>query len=125
MSLIGGVFLPNSGDSGQALSLIDGHLSQFPHDRKKQWVQGPVALAVLQREVTPEDFDETQPELLDNGLAMAFDGRIDERTELLERLDIDSQARKNITDSRLFAAAFEKWGENTGRHVIGDYACAV
>ena len=125
MGLIGGVFLPNGGDSGQALSLIDGCLSQFAHDRKKRWVQGPVALVVLQREVTPEDFDETQPELLDNGLSMAFDGRIDERPELLDRLGIDSQAKNNITDSRLFAAAFEKWGGNAGRHVIGDYACAV
>jgi asparagine synthase (glutamine-hydrolysing) len=53
---------------------------------------------------------------------LAADTRLDNREELLRALGLTAAA---ISDERLMAAAYERWGEQWHRHLRGAYAAAV
>ena len=55
----------------------------------------------------------------DSGLLLALDARLDNRSELVRSLNL---SRNDLGDARLFAAAWERWGEDALDHIIGDFA---
>ncbi|PYS74616.1 MAG: hypothetical protein DMF69_01365 [Acidobacteria bacterium] len=73
----------------------------------------------------------TQPEdpalfhTVANGLAVTAAARIDNRAELYDLLHIPGAERKTITDSCLLQLAWQKWGRDSPRYLIGDYAFAI
>lgn len=60
-----------------------------------------------------------------SGLSLCVDGRIDNRAELLARLDLMEQAGRPLSDPDLLLAAYERWGADCPRQVLGDFAFAV
>jgi asparagine synthase (glutamine-hydrolysing) len=55
---------------------------------------------------------------------IAFDGRIDNRKELLT--DLQTQlSMTSISDETIVLAGYEKWGEDFPAHLIGDFAVAI
>jgi asparagine synthase (glutamine-hydrolysing) len=74
---------------------------------------------------TPEDLGEKQPLTL-NGLpfTIVFDGRLDNRLELLSSLGLDSREKK-ISDAALVLSAYEYWGEKCFEHFIGEYSLVI
>ncbi|HET9363472.1 MAG TPA: hypothetical protein VFP71_00650, partial [Candidatus Angelobacter sp.] len=58
-----------------------------------------------------------------NGSLIAWDGRIDNRAELLNLLDCDASAM--ISDSELALRAYEKWDRDFPAQIIGDFAFAL
>jgi asparagine synthase (glutamine-hydrolysing) len=72
--------------------------------------------------VLPEDVGQTQPVTGREGqLALTFDGRIDNREELSNTLDVPLTA----PDAQFVLAAYEKWGEASPEHLLGDFAFAL
>lgn len=68
---------------------------------------------------TPEEVGERQPlQSPDGRWALAFDGRLDNRTELLSRLG--GSARDS--DATLVLAALRKWGNEATAHLVGPFA---
>ena len=59
---------------------------------------------------------------LAGGLSIAFDGRIDNRDELLAAFT-DSAATE--TDGALVLRAYERWGEDSPAHLLGDFAYVI
>ena len=57
------------------------------------------------------------------GVVAAFDGRLDNRSDLARQLGLSDVGR--VTDSALLGAAYAKWGSGCFHRLIGDYACAV
>jgi asparagine synthase (glutamine-hydrolysing) len=55
------------------------------------------------------------------GSAIAFDGHLDNRDDLLRALGVDSSA----TDAALTLAAYAKWAEEAAAQLIGDFAYAI
>ena len=86
------------------------------------WCEGSAALIHGQFSVTPESEDERQP-LADtaSGLVISFDGRLDNRPELLDALAIDPEAG----DAALTLGAYRMWGEAAAAHLLGDFAFAI
>jgi len=71
---------------------------------------------------TPEEVGEEQPIVHANGrLWIAADARIDNRGELLRNLEISKNDRPT-TDAELILAAYEAWGEDSVRRLVGDFA---
>jgi len=57
---------------------------------------------------------------------VTFDGRIDNRTELLHALSFQlSMHNVQVSDEKLVLAAYEKWGSDFPKHLSGDFAVAI
>ena len=97
-------------------------IAQQPADATGQWFDGPIGLACRALHTTPEAQREQQP-LYDGGaqLALVFDGRVDNRDELLDALAAPPAA----TDADLVLRAYERWGEDCPARILGDFAFAL
>ena len=56
---------------------------------------------------------------------LAFDGRIDNRAEVADRLGLDLKLFATVRDRELVARAWQRWGIGVHDHLLGDYALAV
>src|SRR5260370_22902338 len=72
---------------------------------------------------TPESRLERQPHVSDSGKVFTWDGRLDNRDELIPQLH--SNLTADHTDLALVEAAFECWGTNSFAMLIGDWALAI
>lgn len=88
------------------------------------WTDGPVGLAFQQLKVTPESLNETQPLAGPIGAVVVFDGRLDNREELLAALP-QRKIPSDAPDSALVLAAYAAFGEGFAEHLNGDFAVAV
>ena len=80
----------------------------------------PVFAAAHLRFVTCEPVDDGQP-LFDSsrGIAFVFDGRLDNRGELLSRLDLQDEG---LSDAALALEAFARWDAGAAARLLGDFA---
>ena len=72
---------------------------------------------------TKESWREKQPHVSPSGAVMTWDGRLDNRTDLLRELPDSTTAES--TDIAIAAAAYDKWGEKCFTKLIGDWAVSV
>ena len=90
----------------------------------QRWTSGAVALAHVAFRTTPESDLEAQPTTTPDGRAcVSFDGRLDNRSELLHLLP--TLAPERVTDVDLVLAAYQRWGEDCVCEFVGDYAFAL
>jgi asparagine synthase (glutamine-hydrolysing) len=73
--------------------------------------------------VEPESYLERQPYVSARGNWMTWDGRLDNRDELL--LLVKDHLQDDTTDVALAMAAYEKWGEPGFNRLIGDWSLAL
>src|SRR5215211_2809224 len=69
-----------------------------------------------------ESRSERQP-LVQHGCTLAWDGRLDNREELIRLLR--DELREDRSDSALVIAAYKKWGTGFLEHIIGDFALSL
>src|SRR3954471_4806483 len=60
-----------------------------------------------------------------DGATCVFDGRLDNRDELIRTLDGRPQLRRGSGDAQLVLAAYREFGERFAQHVDGDFAIAL
>lgn len=101
------------------LRRLSGTLAHRGPDGEAFHIQGPIGLACQTFRVTPESLHETQPLVDSSGVAVLFDGRLDNREELLDGLPPDSP------DSTLILAAYTAFAESMPEKLAGDFALAV
>lgn len=91
------------------------------------WIQGNVGFAHLALHTTPESLRERQPLTnLHNSATLAADARVDNRDELIRTLTAKGYLQGNDpTDADLILAAYECWGEDCPKYIIGDFAFAI
>lgn len=56
---------------------------------------------------------------------VAFDGRLDNRTELTRALEIAPAAQDGSEDAGVMLAALDRWGVDAARRVLGEFACVA
>lgn len=111
-----------SGDTPHRLASIAGG---YGAAKPRLWRGDGLALAHLQTIVTPEDRHERLPASFAGGRSVfVFDGRIDNRDDLIEQLGLGSEQR-GLPDGSLVMAALERWAEDACIRLIGDFAFAV
>ncbi|BDX07616.1 asparagine synthetase B family protein [Planctobacterium marinum] len=125
MSAIAGL-LRLDGVNVDAADLERMVMALLPHgpDKQQIWTHQELGLAHCLMRFTPEDYFEKQP-VTDkgNGTAMVFAGRIDNRSELVERLELPKS--DVISDSQLAQLAYLKWNTKAFPLVIGDWVWAI
>jgi Asparagine synthase (glutamine-hydrolyzing) len=76
--------------------------------------------------LTPEDRGERQPSVGGDGAMFSmFDGRLDNRAELLAALGLTSTVATPLPDGDLARLAYERWGAEAVPRLLGDFAWAL
>jgi asparagine synthase (glutamine-hydrolysing) len=83
------------------------------------------ALGCRMLRATPESICESQPVQRASGTRLVFDGRLDNRDELIDQLRHHDDASAAMPDAELAAALYELSGPEFARHLLGDFALAV
>jgi asparagine synthase (glutamine-hydrolysing) len=109
----------------EVLSRMGATLAHRGPDGEAQWIEGPVGLACQLMRVTPESLQETQPLVHPSGPVIVFDGRIDNREELLGLLRGNWGAEQESPDPALVLAAYEAFGDRCPERLNGDFALAI
>ncbi|MBI5411262.1 MAG: asparagine synthase (glutamine-hydrolyzing) [Nitrospirae bacterium] len=90
------------------------------------WIRGAVALGHRMLYTTPESLREKQP-LCDetDNLCLTLDGRVDNRKELRADLEGKGLLLRTDTDAELVLRAYDCWGEDCPKHILGDFAFVI
>jgi asparagine synthase (glutamine-hydrolysing) len=90
------------------------------------WINGATGFGHRMLWTTPESLLEKLPLANSTGdLIITSDARIDNRDELISKLQLNNCPSDKITDSHLILAAYEKWRESCPEHLLGDFAFAI
>jgi asparagine synthase (glutamine-hydrolysing) len=95
-------------------------------DAEQVWISGNVALGHTMLRTTRESEAERQPLTLDGKVWITADARVDARSELIAALAAHGHPRADsATDPELILRAYQTWGRDCPRHLLGDFAFAI
>lgn len=98
-------------------------MSTIAPDHDAIWTDNHAALGCRLLRTTPESLVEELPyEDPESGLVLTADARLDNRTELIARLEITD---RQLPDSEILMLAYKKWGDQCCVHLHGDFAFVV
>lgn len=106
----------------QEMQRLASTTRSFAPDGTFVTVQGHLGMGFQPFHTTRLSHKEFQPAIDPYKNLLIFDGRLDNRSELLAALNIQDV---ETNDSTLVLAAFERWGENVFARLIGDWALAL
>lgn len=110
----------------EALDRAMGRLAHRGPDGSDTVRLGHVALGHRHFWTLPEEVGERQPLALpDTPFTIVFDGRLDNREELLRGLDLGGEEGRRLSDAALALRAFARWGEGCLPRFLGEFALAV
>lgn len=98
-------------------------LADYGPDGESSYLNGSISMLYRPFFTTPESVCEVQPHLSASGKVITWDGRLDNRDELV--LELACHLGDDCTDLALFSAAFEQWGTNCFAKLRGDWATAI
>jgi len=105
------------------LAKAEGTLAPYGPDGGGTYIKDSVGILFRAFHTTKESRSEAQPHVTASGAVLTWDGRLDNRAELLRQLrDVLSVGS---TDASIAAAAFEKWGTSCFAKLTGDWALSV
>lgn len=89
-----------------------------------QWIQGPVGLGHCLMHTTPESLQERQP-VCDGQCWLIWDGRLDNRDDVLTALKAEGLPCGSETDPELVLGAYRLWGGRCVEKLLGEFAFVV
>jgi asparagine synthase (glutamine-hydrolysing) len=98
-------------------------LAPYGPDGEGYLCQNNFAVVYRALHTTKESRCELQPHVLASGAVLTWDGRLDNREQLIEALK--PVTRQAATDLELVGTAFECWGAGSFAKLIGDWALSV
>src|SRR5437667_2329054 len=102
---------------------VSATLAPYGPDSNEAYSKGGVKILYRAFHTTKESRRETQPHISPSGAVITWDGRLDNRAELISELG-DSLTTAS-TDAVIVAAAYEKWGTTCFAKLIGDWALSI
>lgn len=123
MSAIGTIFYLDSREVDiSSLERMNALLRHRGTDADGVWRQGSIGLTHRMMRTTPESTLENLPACGPSGTTViTCDARIDNRDELIAQLPFDGRSHREVTDSEIILAAYEKWGTDCPARLIGDF----
>jgi asparagine synthase (glutamine-hydrolysing) len=102
---------------------VSATLAPYGPDSDESYSNGGIRILYRAFHTTKESRREKQPHVSPSGAVITWDGRLDNRAELInelpDSLTIDS------TDVAIVAGAYEKWGTKCLGKLIGDWALSI
>lgn len=95
-----------------------------PHgpDGAKAYIKDSVGILYGALHITRESRKESQPHVAPSGVVFTWDGRLDNRLELVREL---GHAATDAADADVVALAFDQWGTSCFGRLIGDWALSL
>lgn len=101
-------------------------LEKFPADDIQVWHRHNAFIGNHAQWITPESVGEQQPFYdSERQCVITADAIIDNREELFEKLQVERSKQKHMPDSQLILLAYYKWGEESPKHLVGDFAYMI
>jgi asparagine synthase (glutamine-hydrolysing) len=107
------------------LEKISHNLSEYGPDGEAMHIDGPFGMLYRPLHTTTESRLEQQPFCSASGIIVTWDGRLDNRDELIPQLRDNSNCSPFLTDLALATAAFEHWGKECFARLTGDWAVSI
>jgi asparagine synthase (glutamine-hydrolysing) len=124
--MVGLINLDGRPVNSQLLEQLTASLSWRGPDGHNFWLNGPAGFGHALLRTTFASAQEQQPLSLDGEVWITADARIDGRADLIRQLaGRGCAARPAATDPELLLHAYQVWGEDCLRHLIGDFAFAI
>lgn len=126
MSAIAGMFNPDGQRvDREILGRMRAAIEPYGNDSCHSYCQQHVGMTRSLLRITPEDRFDRQPlASTESGLVFLFDGRIDNRREIAADLSIADSELSTVSDSSLAFRAWHRWGVDTVKKLVGDFALA-
>ena len=127
MSAICGIFYCDGRQAAQETgAAMMRELGIYHADAVGSWQAGQVFFGCHAQHITPESVREILPyhDVLAD-LAITADAIIDNRAELCDKLGINNSWQKGMADSLLILKAYQKWGQECPKYLVGDFAFAI
>src|SRR6266702_4151976 len=102
---------------------VSATLAPYGPDSNEAYAKGGVNILYRAFHTTNESHRETQPHVCLSGAVITWDGRLDNRVELIGELR--DPLTVSSTDVAIVAAAYEKWGTDCFAKLIGDWALSL
>ncbi|MFC1628298.1 asparagine synthase (glutamine-hydrolyzing) [Gemmatimonadota bacterium] len=107
------------------LSRMSEALAHRGPDADGMWIEGSVGMCSRLFRITPESARETQPVVHESGVVIVFDGRLDNREELLSDLGRTLESATDLPDPELVMDIWLSRGEAAFSMIKGDFAFAI
>ena len=98
-------------------------LAPYGPDSNESYSNGGIRILYRSFHTTKESRREKQPCISSSGAVITWDGRLDNRAELISELS--DSLTNGSTDVAIVAIAFEKWGADCFAKLIGDWAISI
>jgi asparagine synthase (glutamine-hydrolysing) len=98
-------------------------IAPYGPDDAGSYLKGNINILYHAFHTTKESRLETQPHLTASGAVITWDGRLDNRAELVRQLK--DVLTIGSTDVSIVAAAYEEWGTDCFAKLIGDWALSI
>ena len=102
---------------------VSAALAPYGPDSNESYSKGGISILYRAFHTTKESRREKQPHISSSGAVITWDGRLDNRADLISELR--DSLRVNSTDVAIVAAAYEKWDANCFAKLIGDWALSI
>src|SRR5438094_1729645 len=102
---------------------VSATLAPYGPDSNETYSKGGVQILYRAFRTTKESHRETQPHISPSGAVITWDGRLDNRAELISELR--NVLAFDSTDVAIVAAAYVEWGANLYTKLIGDWALSI
>lgn len=127
MSAICGIFYCDGRPATQEIGAdMMRELDIYHGDAAGTWQEGPAFFGCHAQYITPESVGEILP--YHNalaGLTITADAIIDNRGELCDKFGIEYFRREGMPDSLFILQAYQKWGQDCLKHLVGDFSFAI
>ena len=102
---------------------VSATLAPYGPDSNESYSKGGINILYRAFHTTKESHREKQPHISSSGAVITWDGRLDNRADLISELR--DSLTVNSTDVAIVAAAYEKWGADCFAKLIGDWALSI
>jgi asparagine synthase (glutamine-hydrolysing) len=105
------------------LDKVNALIAPYGPDGGSSYSKGNISILHRAFHTTKESRREAQPHVTASGAVLTWDGRLDNRAELIRQLrDV---LTINSTDVSVVVAAYEEWGTDCFAKLIGDWALSI
>ena len=126
MSRIAGIWnLDGRPVEGSLLEKVGGAMAHPGLEDARSWIRGGVGLSCRLFKCMPESGEEVQPLEDASGVVLVFDGRLDNREELLSALRGGHDVSSRSPDPEIVLAAYLEDGDRFPESLNGDFALAL
>lgn len=123
MSIQFGIWQINGNTLGSQFNEANSIISRYAADDRRTYTDHGIAISYYAFHSTRESRSEVQPHLSPSGCVIVWDGRLDNRDQLLS--DVAGRLPQPSSDVEIVANAYDRWGSESFSRLLGDWAMSI